>query len=104
MAASHARAAAPASHWIEIGLLAGILVSLVLPIWLRWIVAIADAVALGWLTTVMAHANRGNATWIFIAVVCLGAGLYFGRARGLRHLGQYEFGVRHGYIKDISPF
>ena len=104
LAASQARAAAPASHWIEIGLLAGLLAGLLLPAWLGWIALIADAAVLGVLHAATAHAGRVNGTWLIIALIALGAGLYFGRIRGLRQLGEHEYRVRHASVRGISRF
>jgi hypothetical protein len=36
--------------------------------------------------------------------IALAVGLYFGRVRGLRHLGEHELSVRRGYIRGISRF
>jgi uncharacterized membrane protein YedE/YeeE len=48
--------------------------------------------------------SSGHVPYLVVGVVALVAGLIFGRVRGLRHLGEFEFRARRTNIRRISRF
>ena len=42
--------------------------------------------------------------WLIVVAIAVVVGLYFGRMRGLRHLGESEFRARLTNIRRISRF
>jgi hypothetical protein len=93
-----------------IGLLIGLLVGLLAWDWLGWLGVLIAVVALGALHLVTKghghgiHVSAGSLFWVLVFVVGALTGLYFGRQRGLRHLGEHEYRTRSGYIRNISSF
>lgn len=105
LAAAHQHSADPASHWVEIGLFIGLLASIA-PGWLRLVAGLIDVILLGWWGHLV-HAGKVSVAgvsvpWLLIVIAAGILGLYFGRFRGLRHLGEHEFRTRSGYIKGVS--
>ena len=94
-------------HMFWIGVTIGLVVGLIplIPWWLK-IVGLAFAVVSTGLVHLAkgGHVTPGITMWLVVGLVGLGIGLYFGRARGLRHLGGFEYGVRSRNIRTISRF
>jgi asparagine N-glycosylation enzyme membrane subunit Stt3 len=103
-------------HMFWWGLLIGLLIGLLAWEWLGWLGVLVALIMLGafhLVTTNHVVANRhihgvhvsiGNLFWLFIFVLGGLVGLYFGRRRGLRHLGESDFRTRWANVRNISPF
>lgn len=92
----HGAAAAGGSgtHWFAVGLLAGFVVAVVAPGWIKALVIVFDLVALGWSTGILNYSHSVNGRWVFVAVLGLVVGLAIGMIRGLRALSEHEFLTR----------
>lgn len=92
------------TYWFAIGLLAGIVVCWFAPAWLTGLVVVFDLVALGWTTGILHYTDKGNGRWIFVAVIFLLIGLWFGVSRGLKHLGDWELRTRSTNIRKMGRY
>lgn len=93
------------SFWIT--LLVGLLIALIAPSWVAWILVVVALGALGVLGRLSHTGGGGGASllaWLIVVAIAVVIGLYFGRARGLRHLGESEFRARLTNIRRISRF
>jgi hypothetical protein len=92
------------NHVFWLGVALASLVALFTPVWIRAIMFVVALFASGLFQSTVGHGHftSAEALTILILVIGLLVGLYFGRVRGLRHLGEYEFGNRLGYIRTIS--
>jgi hypothetical protein len=105
--AVHQQTPAPdlaSSHELWVGLLIGALIGAIFARWIAFLVAGFAFIAAGFLPSAGHYAHSVNVTYLIVGGIALAAGLYFGRARGLRHLGEHELRVRRGYIRGISRF
>jgi len=50
------------------------------------------------------HAHSVGVPYVIVAVIAVLAGLYFGRIRGLRQLGESDFRVRLHNAGEISRY
>jgi len=91
------------SHVFWIGLLIGALVGGILARWIAFVVAGIAFIGAGFVPTA-GHVSAGKVPYLVVGVIALVAGLYFGRTRGLRHLGEAEFRTRRTNIRRISRF
>jgi len=92
------------SHEFWVGLLIGALIGAIFARWIALIVAGFAFIAAGFLPKAGHYTHSVNVTYLIVGGIALVAGLYFGRARGLRHLGEHELRVRRGYIRGVSRF
>ena len=90
------------SHMFWLGLLIG-LGAVILPGWLRLILAIVAVFSLGWVSVVDHHVSYSSGTvrWVLVALLGLVVGLFWGRIRGLRHLGESDFRIRFGNVRGV---
>src|SRR5262249_1888730 len=112
--AAHAMHTDPApissSHMFWIGLLIGLLVGLLAWDWLGWLGVLIALVALGAFHVVTnvhghgIHISAGDLFWGLVFALGGLTGLYFGRQRGLRHLGEAEYRTRWGNVRRVSRF
>ena len=100
----------PGSHAFWLGLAIGLGVSVVpvIPWWIR-VVSLAVALLAAGVVRMTnshghAHMSPSVTPWVVVALAGLGLGLYFGRVRGLRHLGEADFRTRSRAIRTISRF
>ena len=108
-AAQHAASTAPltGTHSFWITLLVGLLIALIAPSWVGWILVVVALGALGVLGRLSHTSGGGGASllvWLIVVAIAVVVGLYFGRMRGLRHLGESEFRTRLTNIRRISRF
>jgi hypothetical protein len=95
-----------------IGLLIGLLVGLLAWDWLGWLGVLIALVGLGALHVVTKvhghghgiHVSAGNLFWAVVFILGCLTGLYFGRQRGLRHLGEAEYRTRWANVRNVSRF
>jgi hypothetical protein len=92
------------THWLAIGLLAGMLALAVLPGWLLGLVIAADIVALGWSFGILKYADTAKGHWVWIALAALLIGMYWGVLRGLKHLAAAEYTTRLGNIRKLGRY
>jgi len=92
------------SHAFWYGILLACLIVWILPGWAGIIFFVFALIASDVLQSTAGHARFSGSDLpvLLIGVIGLLVGLYFGRIRGLRHLGEYEFRNRLGYIRSIS--
>jgi len=105
--AVHQLAPAPdpaSSHELWVGLLIGALIGGIFARWIAFVVAGFAFIAAGFLPSAGHYAHSVNVTYLIVGGIALAAGLYFGRVRGLKHLGEHEFRLRRGFIRGISRF
>ena len=111
-AVPHAHGAAVAhslsgGHLFWLGVALGLVVGLIplIPWWAK-MVGLAVAILSAGIVHVGhgAHVTPGITLWLIVGLVGLGVGLFFGRVRGLQHLGTYELRNRSGFIRTISRF
>jgi ABC-type Mn2+/Zn2+ transport system permease subunit len=89
------------SHVFWYGILLGLLANL-LPPWLKAIAFVVALAASGLLFSLdKAHAN-GSAPILLIVAIGVVVGLYFGRMRGLRQLGEAEYRTRWRNVRGVS--
>lgn len=90
------------SHVFWIGVLFALVFSYILPAWLTGILFIVALFASGVLLSLSHHAHSASAPYIIVGLIALVVGLYFGRIRGLRHLGEAELRTRWRNVKGVS--
>jgi hypothetical protein len=92
------------NHVFWTGIAFACLLLLFLPDWARVILFVVALFASDLIPIITGHARltTTDVLMLFTLVIGLLVGLYFGRIRGLRHLGEYEFRNRWGYIRSIS--
>jgi hypothetical protein len=106
-AAMHSQSAITApsnsSHDFWLGLLIGLAV---VPLrgWIRLLMAIVAVFMLGWIHVVGHHVSfsPGALRWVFVALLGLAVGLWWGRTRGLRQLGESDFRIRSTNVRGIA--
>jgi hypothetical protein len=91
-------------HMFWVGVLFALAFAFILPAWLSGLLFVVALFASGVLSSIAHHAHDSTMPYLVVGVIALVAGLYFGRLRGLRHLGEHEFRVRRGYIRGVSRF
>ncbi len=76
----------------------------ILPSWAGGIFFVVALIASDVLQSTAGHARFSGTNLLMLIILVIGllVGLYFGRIRGLRHLGEYEFRNRWNYIRTIS--
>jgi hypothetical protein len=91
------------SHNFWLGLLIG-LAAVILTGWIRLVMAIVAVFELGWVHVVDNHVSfsYGALRWVVVALVGLAVGLWWGRMRGLRQLGESDFRTRSANVRGIS--
>lgn len=93
------------SHMFWTGVLIGSLVGAIFARWIALLLAGVAFIGAGMLHTVSHHHLSSSAVrYLIVGVLALLAGLYFGRDRGLRHLGEADFQTRRRAIRGISRF
>jgi hypothetical protein len=102
----HSTASAPltGNHLFWIALLVGLLIALIAPGWVAWILVAVALIVVGAPAHIPHTGGSSVLAWLLVAATALVVGLYFGRIRGLRHLGESEFRVRRANIRRISRF
>lgn len=94
-------------HMLWVGVLIGLGIGLI-PV-IPWLIKVALLV-IAFLGAGVVHVTSGGhvspsiAPWVLVAAVGVIAGLFFGRARGLTHLGQADFQTRMKAIRNVSRF
>jgi hypothetical protein len=91
-------------HMFWSGVLVGALVGAIFARWVAFVVAAVAFVAAGFLQTSGYHASLAVLPYLIVGGIALAAGLFFGRIRGLRHLGESDFQTRRAAIRRISRF
>ena len=86
-----------------IGVVVG-LVAAILPGWLRGVLLVVAIIGTGWLALLGHNAHSRAVPWLLVAGGGLVAGLFFGRLRGLRHLGEAEYRTRLTNIRRVNRF
>jgi hypothetical protein len=91
------------SHYFWLGLLIGLAV-VFLAGWIRLLMAVVAVFMLGWVHVVEHHVSfsPGALKWVFVALIGLAVGLWWGRMRGLRQLGESDFRIRSTNVRGIS--
>jgi hypothetical protein len=92
------------NHGLWLGVLMGIGAAIVFPAWLTYLLAGLAFLLSGLLPAVRHHAHAPSMTYLAIGVVALVAGLFFGRRRGLRQLGEAEYRTRFRNVRGVSRF
>jgi hypothetical protein len=84
------------------GLLIG-LAAVILAGWIRLLLAGVAVLELGWVHLVDHHVrfSSGMLRWLLVALAGLAVGLFWGRIRGLRHLGEHDFQTRLDFVRGI---
>lgn len=104
--AQHAAVRVPfnGSHVFWAGVAVAALVSLFTALWIRVLVFVVALFGSGLVHSgaVHGHITSSDVLTLLILMAGLVVGLYIGRIRGLRHLGEYEFRNRWSYIRTIS--
>jgi hypothetical protein len=92
------------SHAFWYGVLLACLIVWILPGWAGGIFFVVALIASDALQSTAGHARFSGSNLLMLLILLIGllVGLYFGRIRGLRHLGEYEFGNRWTNIRTIS--
>jgi UPF0716 family protein affecting phage T7 exclusion len=90
------------SHMFWIGVLFALIFSYILPGWLTGILFFVALIASGVLLSLGHHANSSAVPYIIVGLITLVVGLYFGRIRGLRHLGEAELRTRWRNVRGVS--
>ena len=105
-AAAHSQSAITgyftSSHDFWLGLLIG-LAAVILAGWIRLLTAIVAVFELGWIHVVGHHVSfsPGAVRWVVVALIGLAVGLWWGRMRGLRQLGESDFQTRFTNVRGI---
>jgi hypothetical protein len=91
------------SHDFWLGLLIGLAI-VFLAGWIRLLIAILAVFELGWIHVVNHHVSfsPGALKWVAVALLGLAVGLWWGRTRGLRQLGESDFRIRSTNVRGIS--
>lgn len=92
------------NHELWLGVLIGIGAAIILPAWLTYLLAGFAFLLSGLLPAVRDHAHSPSTTYLAVGVVALVAGLFFGRRRGLRQLGEAEYRTRFRNVRGVSRF
>jgi hypothetical protein len=92
------------NHGLWLGVLIGIGAAIIFPAWLTYLLAGLAFLLSGLLPAVRHHAHAPSMTYLVIGVVALVAGLFFGRRRGLRQLGEAEYRTRFRNVRGVSRF
>jgi hypothetical protein len=92
------------THWLAIGLLAGILVARIAPPWLMWVIIIFDLVALGWSFGILRYTDSARGRWVLIGAIFLVIGLFLGVKNGLKHLSEAEYTTRLSNIRKLGRY
>jgi hypothetical protein len=93
----------PHAFWY--GVLVACLIVWILPGVAGLIFFVVALVASELLSTVShGHVSTSAVMMLILVAIGLVVGLYFGRIRGLRHLGESDFRTRLTNIRKISPF
>jgi len=92
------------SHAFWYGVLLACLIVWILPGWAGLVFFIVALIASDALQSTAGHARFSGSEPLMLLILAIGllVGLYFGRIRGLRHLGEYEFRNRWTNIRIIS--
>jgi hypothetical protein len=90
------------SHMFWIGVLLALTFAYILPAWLTGLLFVAALFASNVLTSVTHHAHSSTGPYLIFGLIALVVGLYFGRIRGLRHLGEAEFRTRWTNVRGVS--
>ena len=97
------------SHAFWYGVLLALLIAWILPGWAAGVLFLIALLASGLLQSLVSHgrssssfSSSSDVLLLIVAVIALPVGLYFGRIRGLRHLGEFEFRTRLRNIRIIS--
>jgi hypothetical protein len=105
-AAAHSQSAITgyftSSHDFWLGLPIG-LAAVILAGWIRLLTAIVAVFELGWVHVVGHHVSfsPGAVRWVVVALIGLAVGLWWGRMRGLRQLGESDFQTRFTNVRGI---
>jgi hypothetical protein len=90
------------SHMFWIGVLFALTFAYILPAWLTGLLFVIALFASNVLPSVAHHAHSSTVAYLIVGVIALVVGLYFGRVRGLRHLGEAEFRTRWRNVRGVS--
>lgn len=95
------------SHAFWYGVLLALLIAWILPGWAAVVLFLIALLASGLLQSLVSHGHSSASSssgvlLVIVAVIALPVGLYFGRIRGLRHLGEFEFRTRLRNVRIIS--
>jgi hypothetical protein len=90
------------SHMFWIGVLFALTFAYLLPAWLTGLLFVVALFASHVLPSVAHHAHSSTVPYLIVGVIALVVGLYFGRVRGLRHLGEAEFRTRWTNVRGVS--
>lgn len=89
------------AHMFWIGVLVGILAVWILPGWLSGGLFVVALLASGVLISLRHPGYSTLVPYIIVGIISLVIGLYFGRIRGLRQLGESDFRTRLANIRII---
>ena len=84
------------------GILLALGVAWILPGQIAGLLFVIALLATGLLHSTGGHAHSVGVPYLIVAVIAVLAGLYFGRIRGLRQLGESDFRVRLRNAGGIS--
>jgi hypothetical protein len=90
------------SHMFWIGVLFALTFAFILPAWLTGLLFVVALFASDVLTSLTHHAHSSIGPYLIIGLIIFLVGLYFGRIRGLRHLGEAEFRTRWRNVRGVS--
>jgi hypothetical protein len=96
------------SHAFWYGVLLALLIAWILPGWAAGVLFVVALLASHLLQSLLGHAHSSssssssNVLLLIVGVIALLVGLYFGRIRGLRQLGESDFRTRLGNIRIIN--
>jgi hypothetical protein len=91
------------SHAFWYGIMLAVGVALIFPGWVAILLFVVALLASGLLHSGGGgHIHSAALPYLIVAVIAVLVGLYFGRLRGLRHLGESDFRTRLRNIRGIS--
>jgi hypothetical protein len=92
------------SHAFWYGIMLAFGVALIFPGWVAILLFVDALLASGLLRSGGGggHIHSAALPYLIVAVIAVLVGLYFGRIRGLRHLGESDFRTRLRNIRGIS--
>jgi hypothetical protein len=91
------------SHAFWYGIMLAVGVALIFPGWVAILLFVVALLASGLLHSGSGgHIHSAALPYLIVAVIAVLVGLYFGRIRGLRHLGESDFRTRLRNIRGIS--